>query len=70
MNTAILDVRPAVATASGEFCRSGDLVRLLSLDQLADMRRALACHWHRDDDGHLTCAWAPDVASVASPNTI
>ncbi len=69
MTTAILDARRAVTTAQGEF-RSDDLVRLLALDRLAETRRVLVCHWHRDADGRLTCTWTPDISPVATANTI
>jgi hypothetical protein len=65
MTTAILDFRPAApGLAASE--RSGiDLVRLLALDRLP-AKRPLLCHWHRDGDGRLSCAWEPDLAPVAA----
>jgi hypothetical protein len=63
MNTAILDVRQPAALAQDDFRHSDDLVRVLALDRLAETRRTLACHWHRDADGRLVCAWAPDLGA-------
>lgn len=63
MNTAILDSRRPPALAQGDFRHPDDLVRLLSLDHLAKIRRTLTCHWHRDADGRLVCAWAPDLGA-------
>jgi hypothetical protein len=62
MNAAILDARPAVmpgiVTPANSVTR--DLVRVFALDRLPVARHGLACHWRRDADGRIACAWEPD----------
>jgi hypothetical protein len=38
-----------------------DLVTLFALDHLRVECWPLACRWHRDDDGRLSCIWEPDI---------
>jgi hypothetical protein len=60
MTAANLDVRPAVAP--GIVAPSAtNLVLLSALDRMPVSARQLVCHWHRDADGRLVCAWEPDI---------
>ena len=67
MNTAFLDVGPAVAPGAVSVKRTRDLVRPLSLHAASIERPRLACRWHRGADGRLACNWEPDTAQPADP---
>lgn len=69
MNTAFLNVGPAVAPGAVSVKGARDLVRLLSLDAVAIDRPRLACRWHRGADGRLACTWEPDTAQPADPTS-
>ena len=59
MTTANLNVRPAIVP--GTVAPSAtNLVLLFALDRMPVSARQLVCHWHRDADGRLVCAWEPD----------
>jgi len=40
---------------------STNLLNLFVLDAPPMSARRLVCHWRRDADGRLACAWAPDI---------
>jgi hypothetical protein len=71
MTAENLDVRPA--TAPGVVTpNSTNLVLLLALEAKPVSAQRLVCHWHRDADGRLVCAWeseiSPDPASSIRTN--
>jgi len=51
----------AVATLGKINKGATDLVTLLAIDHPRVERCPLACHWHCDDDGRLSCIWEPDI---------
>jgi hypothetical protein len=59
----IHDIRPA-AKPGIVSSNAIDLVRLFVLDNLPVARRQLVCHWRRQADGRLACAWEPDIAPI------
>jgi hypothetical protein len=62
MTAANLDVRPAIAP--GIVAPSAtNLVLLFALDRIPVSARRLVCHWHRDADGRLVCAWESDITA-------
>jgi hypothetical protein len=67
MNAAYLNLGPAVAPGNAIAKGTHDFVRLLSLDVVTIDRPRLACHWHRDIDGRLTCRWESDTVPSAPP---
>ena len=62
MAAANLDVRPAIA--SGIVTPNAtNLVLLFALDSIPVSKQRLVCHWHRNADGRLLCAWEPNISS-------
>jgi hypothetical protein len=61
MTAANLDVRPAIVPGIVAPSTT-NLVLLSSLDRMPVSARQLVCHWHRDTDGRLVCAWEPDIS--------
>jgi hypothetical protein len=61
MTSAFLNVRSATAPNAVSLKDTRDLVHLFALDPLRVDRPRLVCHWHRDADGRLACAWESDT---------
>ena len=62
MAAANLDVRPAIA--SGIVAPNAtNLVLLFAPDSIPVPAQRLVCHWHRDADSRLVCAWEPDIST-------
>ena len=62
MTAENLDVRPA--TAPGVVTpNSTNLVLLFALDPIPVSTQRLVCHWHREADSRLVCAWEPNIST-------
>jgi len=61
MTAENLDVRPAIAPGIVA-PNATNLVLLFALEAKPVSAQRLVCHWHRDADGRLVCAWEPDIS--------
>jgi len=69
MNTAFLNIGPAVAPGTAVAKGARDFVHLLSLHAASIKRPRLICRWHCGADGRLACSWEPDAAQSADPTS-
>jgi hypothetical protein len=67
MNTAFLNIGPAMAPGAVSVKGTRDFVRRLSLHAASIDRPRLVCRWHRGADDRLACHWEPDTARPADP---
>ena len=65
MTAANVNVRPAVAPGTVA-PNASNLVLLFALDPIPVSAQRLVCHWHRDADGRLVCAWESDISPDAA----
>jgi hypothetical protein len=61
MAAANLDVRPAIVLGIVAL-NATSLVLLFAIEVKPVSAQRLVCHWHRDWDGRLVCAWEPDIS--------
>ncbi len=61
MAAANLNVRPANASRVVA-PNASNLILLFALDRIPISTHRLVCHWHRNADGRLVCAWEPDLS--------
>ena len=60
MTAANVNVRPVVAPGTVA-PNASNLVLLFELDPIPVSAQRLVCHWHRNADSRLVCAWEPDI---------
>jgi hypothetical protein len=62
MTAANVNVRPVVTP--GILAPNGsNLVLLFELDPIPVSAQRLVCHWHRDADSRLVCAWESGIST-------
>ena len=62
MTAANVNVRPAAAPGIVA-PNASNLVLLFALDPIPVSTQRLVCHWHREADSRLVCAWEPDIST-------
>jgi hypothetical protein len=69
MTAANVNVRPAAAPGIVA-PNASNLVLLFALDPIPVSAQRLVCHWHRDADSRLVCAWIyPPIPHPRSERT-
>jgi hypothetical protein len=61
MAAANLDVHPAIVVGIVTL-NATSLILLIAIEAEPVSTQRLVCHWHRDGDGRLVCAWEPDIS--------
>jgi hypothetical protein len=58
MTAANVNVAPGIVAPN-----ASNVVFLFKLDPIPVSAQRLVCHWHRDADSGLVCAWEPDIST-------
>ena len=62
MTAANLDLRTPIGSRIVA-PNATNLVLLFALDPIPVSTQRLVCHWHREADSRLVCAWEPDIST-------